>query len=122
MNRRQQIGHAWEDIAGEYLERQGLAILKRRYRCRMGELDLVCRDGATLVIVGGRARSRAARAPALETVDRGKQQRIIQATRHLMLRNPGWNAFTMRFDVVAIDDIDGGHARFHWVQNAFECG
>jgi putative endonuclease len=68
-----------------------------------------------------RARSAVALAPALETVDRGKQRRIIQATRHLMLRNPGWSELALRFDVIAVDDIDAGNARFQWVQNAFEC-
>ena len=44
-------------VAASYLERHGLAVLARGYRCRLGELDLVCRDDGTLVVVEVRARS-----------------------------------------------------------------
>ena len=53
-------GRHWEAVAAEYLEDHGLVVLARGYRCRLGELDLVCRDGRTLVIVEVRARSRGA--------------------------------------------------------------
>ena len=42
-------GRHWEAVAANYLESRGLVVLARGYRCRLGELDLVCRDAATLV-------------------------------------------------------------------------
>ena len=122
MSGRQQTGHAWEDVAAQYLERHGLEVLERRYRCRLGELDLVCRDQETLVIVEVRARSGIALTSALESVDNTKQRRIIQATRHLLMRMPRWREQPLRFDVVAVDDIDTAAPRFSWVKNAFEVG
>jgi putative endonuclease len=44
-------GREWEARAATYLERHGLTILARGYRCRLGELDLVCRDDREVVIV-----------------------------------------------------------------------
>ena len=56
-------GRLWESRAAAYLERHGLAVLAHGYRCRVGELDLVCRDDDQLVIVEVRARSRGALTP-----------------------------------------------------------
>ena len=64
-------GRLWESRAATYLEDHGLAILARGYRCRLGELDLVCRDGGHLVIVEVRARSRGALCSALDSVGSG---------------------------------------------------
>jgi putative endonuclease len=115
-------GRLWESRAATYLERQGLAILAHGYRCRLGELDLVCRDDDQLVIVEVRARSRNALCSALESIDAGKRRRIVQATRHLLMRHRQWQAATIRFDVVAFDAIDTPDPRVQWIKNAFDAG
>jgi putative endonuclease len=122
MTRREDCGHAWETRVGEYLAARGLKILAQRYRCRLGELDLVCQEDGTLVIVEVRARSTWAIATALESVDRNKQRKIIQATRHLLMRNPRWERLAIRFDVVAVSNIDADCPTLEWVRNAFENG
>lgn len=113
-------GHRWEDIAGEYLEREGLHIVERRFRCRLGELDLVCRHGALLVVVEVRARSRNALVPAADSIDRRKRMRIVQATRYLLMRHAEWYTAPLRFDVVTIEGIDTPHPAVHWIKNAFD--
>ena len=45
------LGDWGEDIAGRFLESKGFQILDRKYRCAMGEIDLVARDGEELVFV-----------------------------------------------------------------------
>lgn len=120
MSGRQRTGEAWEKAAGAYLEQRGVEVLLRRYRCRLGELDLVCADGETLVVVEVRARGGGALSPAVETVDWSKQRRILQATRHLLMRHPSWSERPLRFDVIAIDAIDQQTPRLTWVRNAFE--
>ena len=57
MNARSQRGAHWETYAANHLRDQGLEVIARGYRCRLGELDIVCRDGDTLVVVEVRARS-----------------------------------------------------------------
>jgi len=54
MNRR---GEAAESLAADFLQRRGLTVLERNYRCRFGEIDLVARSGELLVFVEVRART-----------------------------------------------------------------
>jgi hypothetical protein len=54
---RQSLGHAGEDAACAELRRRGYTIVARRYRTRAGEIDIVARDGRTLVFVEVKARS-----------------------------------------------------------------
>lgn len=113
-------GRLWEDRAASYLEQHGLAILARGYRCRLGELDLVCRDDGDVVIVEVRARGRGALCSAIDSIDVHKRRRIVQATRHLLMRHAQLQAATIRFDVVAFDGIDGPEPQVQWIKNAFD--
>lgn len=113
-------GRLWESRAATYLEERGLVILARGYRCRLGELDLVCRDDRYLVIVEVRARSRRAYCSAIESIGAHKCRRIVQATRHLIMRHAQWQAAPIRFDVIAFDAIDTPEPQINWIQNAFD--
>jgi putative endonuclease len=113
-------GRVWEARAAAYLERQGLDILAQGYRCRLGELDLVCRDNRHLVIVEVRARRRDALCSAVVSIDAHKRRRIVQATRHFLMRHAEWHAAPIRFDVVAFDAIDAPEPQVRWIKNAFD--
>ena len=104
------------------MQRKGLRVLKQRYRCRLGELDLVCLDGTTLVIVEVRARAGSRFAGAGESVDAAKQRKLVRATRHLLMTHPRWSDRPMRFDVFCIDDIDKAVPTIRWIKNAFDGG
>ncbi|HUF74290.1 MAG TPA: YraN family protein [Gammaproteobacteria bacterium] len=112
------LGQAWEARAARFLAARGIRIIERGYRCRLGEIDLVGVDGNVLVIIEVRARGRGG--TAIETVSFRKQRRIINATRHFLMRNPKWFSRRIRFDVVAIDRIDSGKPEIQWVRNAFD--
>ena len=113
-------GRLWESRAATYLEQHGLVILARGYRCRLGELDLVCRDDRHLIIVEVRARSRGALCSAVASVDAHKQRRIVQATRHLLMRHTEWQTTPIRFDVIAFEAIDTTNPQIQWIRNAFD--
>ncbi len=113
-------GRLWESHAATYLERHGLTILARGYRCRLGELDLVCRDDRQLVIVEVRARSSGALCSAIDSIDAHKRRRIVQATRHLLMRHAAWQTAPIRFDVVAFDAIETAEPHVQWIKNAFD--
>ena len=117
---RRGAGQLWETRAGDFLRRQGLEILRERYHCRFGELDLICIDGEALTIVEVRARKGDSVVRALETIDAAKRRKLIRATRHLLMQHPEWGELPLRFDVVAIDDIDSPDPRFIWIKNAFD--
>ena len=92
-------GKAGEDRAVALLRATGFVIVERNYRCPLGEIDVVARDGDLLVFVEIRTRSRADLGSALETVSVAKQRRIAQVAEHyLVTRKP--KAAGFRFDVI----------------------
>jgi putative endonuclease len=111
---RQLAGSAAEDLAARYLEGRGLAIVERNWRCRGGEIDLVARDGQTLVFVEVRLRTSSAFGGAAASVDAHKQRRILLAARQYLA---GRADAPCRCDVVALDGLDP--SRIEWIRNAF---
>ena len=97
-----QHGSAAEALAARYLASQGLCPLASNFRCRFGELDLVMTHGKVLVVVEVRSRRRTNVATPGATVNRGKQRRLIGATRFFLLRFRQYAAWPVRFDVVEI--------------------
>jgi putative endonuclease len=111
------LGDRGERAAARYLRRRGLRVLARGYRTRYGEIDLIARDGDTLVFVEVKARRRGV--PA-EAVTAEKQRRITLAALHF-LRKHGLLEVRCRFDVVAIVWPDGrGEPEIQHIQSAFE--
>ena len=111
---KQRDGGAAEEIAARYLVRHGLAILARNYRCRGGEIDLVARDGDTLVFVEVRLRRSQRFGGAGASVDARKQSRVVVAARHYLADR---GDVPCRCDVVALDALDP--ARIEWIRDAF---
>ena len=111
------LGRAAEQQGAEFLQQQGLTILLRNFRCRLGELDLVAlaADG-TLVIAEVRLRTQTRNGDAAASVDIHKQHRLTLAARLLLARYPTLARRALRFDVLAVDA--GGAVR--WIQQAFE--
>ena len=113
MTAAQAAGTAAEDAAAHFLARQGLEVLARNYRTRMGEIDLVARDGATLVFVEVRMRSSDLYGGGAESIGARKQARIVAAARQYLSnlrREP-----PCRFDVVTLDS-----GRPEWLRAAFD--
>lgn len=111
---------AWaEDRACEYLARHGLVALLRNYRCRHGEIDLVLRDGATLVFAEVRYRAHRDRVSGAQSVDAAKQRRLRASAEHFLQRHREHVECACRFDVL---DICGPeHApQVDWIQDAFQ--
>ena len=109
MNR---AGSDAEEQAAEHLVRHGLKILARNYRCRGGEIDLVCRDGATLVFVEVRLRTHHGYGGAAASITPAKRRRITLAANHYLA---GKSLPACRFDAVLFDG-----ATIDWIKNAFD--
>ena len=99
---RQALGKLGEDLAVAELERRGYAILARRYRTRQGEIDIVARDGETIVFVEVKAKETAEFGTAAEAVTVRKQRRVVSMAVDYLARNHLIGK-PCRFDVVAID-------------------
>ena len=80
----QSAGGMAEDEAARLLERHGLAIIARNYRTRLGEIDLIARDGEVLVFVEVRMRASDLYGDAAESITRSKRRRIESAARHFL--------------------------------------
>ncbi len=99
-DQRLQTGRRGEEIALEFLRRQGYQLLHKNYRCSLGEIDLVTRDGNNTVFVEVRSRSSTAFGWPQESVTRPKQERLRRLALYY-LQQTGTRG-QIRFDVIAI--------------------
>lgn len=120
------LGRTAESRALQHLERAGLQLLERNYRCRAGEIDLVMLEPRTsvLVLVEVRSRSRRDFGNAAASIGFAKQRRCWLAARHLLMTRRDLRRLRARFDVVAIDPAaqPGAAPVITWIRNAFEPG
>ena len=111
-------GRAAEEAAAALLQQQGWQILRRNYRTRRGEIDLIARDGATIVFVEVKAR-RAGETSSLEAVDARKRRRIVRAAMEF-LASRRLRGVAVRFDVVTVVlGCDGRPQAARVLKNAF---
>ena len=112
---RKQTGDAWELKARRWLEGKGLRFVAANVRGRGGEIDLIMKDGQTIVFVEVRYRQSSRFGGAAASVTLAKQQKLLQSA-HLWLarHNGSFDTVDCRFDVVAFT----GNA-IDWLKNAF---
>ena len=108
-------GAQHETAALAHLRAAGLTLVARNCRYRVGEIDLIMRDGALLIFVEVRFRSHAGYGGADGSVDARKQSKLIAAASLYLAEHPADAHRACRFDVVAIDA--GG--RVDWIRDAF---
>jgi putative endonuclease len=113
LSRKQEQGRAWEDVALAWLERRGLVLVEANFQCKLGEIDLILRDGATLVFVEVRQRAEGAPDSAAESISPANIRRIVRAPQLYLQRRD--RLPPCRIDVIA---IDGNHVE--WIRNAIE--
>jgi putative endonuclease len=108
-------GRPAEERALHYLQDRGLTLLARNWRCKLGELDLVMRDGDTVAVIEVRSRGRGDYGSAAETIGRQKQARLVRATRLWLAQRPQFAEQPLRFDVVTLDA-----GELQWQREAFD--
>lgn len=114
MNRRKE-GAYYENLVAEYLKTQGYEILEKNYRCRIGEIDLIAKEGETLVFVEVKYRRDDKMGNPKEAVNRKKQKKISMAASYYLMRECGRMDIPCRFDVAAVLG-----EQIEVVKNAFE--
>lgn len=117
---RKEAGSASENAALKYLQTRGLKLVARNHRCRMGEIDLVMLDGATLALIEVRYRRTEGFGGAAASVDVRKQRRLIAAARHLLATRSDLRKYPARFDVVALTPGKADTLDIEWIKSAFE--
>ena len=116
INRRKQ-GTAGEDLAVQYLQKNGLKILERNYRFERGEIDIVAEDGEELVFVEVKARRSNAFGAPEDAVTEEKQKQIYNVADGYLFEH-NIDDRPCRFDVVAIEFQNGCNEIRH-IRNAF---
>ena len=112
----QETGQLAEQRALDYLINHGLKCVMRNYSCRVGEIDLIMRDGAYLVFIEVRARSSMNFGGGIASITYAKRQKIIKTTAHYMIKHKVYDSFPIRFDVLS---IDGKSRVITWIKDAF---
>ncbi len=114
----QRFGQSGESLAARCLKKAGYKIIERNHRNRLGEIDIIARDGTTLVFVEVKARRSERFGGPKHAVTREKQMHLSRAAL-LYLKETDQFGQPARFDVVALK-TSGGGAEVEIVKNAFE--
>ena len=107
---KQQLGVRGEDLACAELERQGMQVLERNWRCRLGEIDIVAAEvgeaGLTLVFCEVKCRSGLGFGHPLEAITFAKMRTLRQLAA-LWMREHHLNASTIRLDAIGVVLVSG---------------
>lgn len=113
---RGEAGRRAEELAAAFLASRGLVIVARNFRCRRGEIDIIARDGDTLVFAEVRLRSREDYGGAAASITAAKRSRLTAAALFYLGRlgrNP-----PCRFDALLLDTLEG--PRIEWLRDIIE--
>jgi putative endonuclease len=115
------IGEWGEIYACRYLREHGYDILSSNFRCRFGEIDIICSDGKNLVFVEVKARSNVHMANPAEYVDMKKQRKIILTSSYFISQYK--IDIPMRFDVIEVyfSGDDFKNYKLNHIVDAFRC-
>ncbi|MEO2268732.1 YraN family protein [Pseudoalteromonas pernae] len=113
LNSRQK-GQHYEQLAQEYLVSQGLTPIGSNYFCRYGEIDLIMKEGSTIVFVEVKFRETGKFGGAINALTYKKQQRLQKTVAHYVQKHDLSHCI-LRVDFIA---IEGSQAKsFHWIKN-----
>jgi putative endonuclease len=120
---RRRLGDAGEALVARWYEAAGFTVVDRNWRCREGELDLVCAGGrgrdALLVFCEVKTRSSTAFGSPLEAVTPTKARRIRALARAWLAERGGGGAPHLRFDVASVLALRGTAPVVEVVEGAF---
>lgn len=98
---KKRLGERGEDAATAFLERSGMTIVERNWRCKSGEVDIIALDGEVLVMCEVKTRRSSAKGTPDEAVTLAKQRRYARLAA-AYLQHAGLSEQQVRFDVISI--------------------
>ncbi|SPF54934.1 conserved hypothetical protein [Candidatus Desulfosporosinus infrequens] len=114
---KQSLGKSGEEFAARLVTESGLCIICQNYRCPKGEMDIIARDGQTLVFIEVRTRQSSYRGWGEESITRQKAHRLQAIASYYVLQQGYISWPNLRFDVVAIR-WSGKEPEVRWIQAA----
>lgn len=115
---RKRIGRKGEKLARRYLKRQGYRILAANFSCPAGEIDLIALTGKTIAFVEVKTLTADEHAEPEEKVTPAKQARIRKAARAWLAQRRA-EAYSYRFDTIAVTLLEGQKPRIRHTPDAF---
>jgi len=120
-DQRKKLGDRGEDAAAAYLERSGLTVVERNWRCPSGEIDIVALDGETLVLCEVKTRRSSKKGTPEDAVTPAKQRRYARLAAAYVQR-AGVAETVVRFDVISLLVIGEDRALLRHHRAAFVPG
>lgn len=110
-------GQAGERAARAWLEEKGYRFVTANWNCKLGEIDLIMRQGGELVFVEVRLRRPTSFGAGLDTVAWQKQRKLINTAKWYQQKMEYWGP--IRFDVVSIEQAEGAKPKIEHIEHAF---
>jgi putative endonuclease len=112
------LGSKGEDLAIKFLKKQGYTILKRNYKTSLGEVDIIAREGDTLVFIEVKTRTDLSFGYPFESVNERKKHKLKNLA--LLYMKQQGKEVSVRFDVLSIFYTDKGREQIEHLRDAFE--
>ncbi len=112
------LGSEGEDLAVRFLQKKGYRIVARNYKTPVGEIDIIARDGDTIVFIEVKTRTDISFGYPFEAVNKRKRQKLKNLAL-LYLKRQGKES-PVRFDVLSIFYMDNGKKDIEHIKDAFE--
>lgn len=119
LNSRQRLGQCGEKTVVRYLEKNGYTILTKNYRCKIGEIDIIARDGADLVFIEVKTRSGLGYGSPAAAVTLRKQRQITRAAQWYLAEQQLFDV-PARFDVISVLYGETNRQQIDHINNAFD--
>lgn len=112
-------GKIAEDIAAEYLTKQGLKLIDQNFHCRFGEIDLIGLDQQILTFIEVRYRKNEQYLAVVETIDQHKCRKLIITSEYYLTQHKNYRDNQCRYDVITITG-ELNQPVIEWIKNAFQ--
>jgi len=111
------IGRKGENVACEHLKKNGYKILKRNYKKKYGEIDIIAQKGDLISFIEVKTRNGTEYGLACEAVTKSKQEKIIRTAQIFIIENKINETYS--FDIIEIYHLDGKIQKIEHIENAF---
>ncbi|MCP4343047.1 MAG: YraN family protein [Desulfobulbaceae bacterium] len=119
LNSRQRLGKIGEQAVAKFLKKYGYKILAQNYRCKLGEIDIIAKDGPVLVFIEVKTRSGTSYGCPAAAVNMRKQRQISKAAQCYLAEHSLFDS-PARFDVVSVLCDHNNNHHFDHINNAFD--
>ena len=117
MKNKKYPGKEGEEQAAAALEASGMKIIRKNYRSKTGEIDIIAIDSETIIFVEVKAWSTFGMENLEYSIDARKQQKIIKTAKFFLLENRKYSNMSIRFDVIFINENLVNHLASAFTEN-----